>query len=160
MAKFTKEDNSMWQKELGISSMNNIDSVTVNEIMEMPAPHIEELPLRDLQVILIALSRYKMFLVREIGLLKAKLDTRTRRLDIAVNLAAAKSNASSKDERRAYALSHDANVGELLTNIEEIEAKYSQLRNLPDAVQGFIDKIDRLEYRKANEYRTEEKLHD
>ncbi len=160
MSKFTKEKNDKWLQSIGIYSINNVDADLVGQILQMSSKELQSKELRELQLYLIALSRYKMYIIKETGFLKAKLDSRSKHLENSINIAASKSRAATREERRALAIQGDGEVGKLFDQIEELEAKYTQLRNLPDGIQSFIDKIDRLEYRKADELREEKHLND
>lgn len=155
-----KDELDKWQNEIGISAMDNIESSEVNKILSIPSGKLHSTDKKELQHYLIVLSRYKMFLLRELGVLKSKIDVYSDKLEQEISLSASKYNAPAKEERRALAIQNDKVVQEYRERLEEVQIKHTQLKHLPDGIQEFINKIDRLEYRKANEHKEEGKIND
>ncbi len=154
------EELTQWQNRTGLSKVTNMESSIVNEILTTPSNVFLAKSPRDLQKDLIVLSRYKMFIIKEIGLVKSKLDLFNRKLEHQINLTASKQNAQAKDERRALATQHDEKASGYMKDIEGLEIKYNQLKAFPDGIQGFIDNLRRLEWEKSEEIKAENKIND
>ncbi len=165
MTKDTNKDNRFnkiieWQAKMGISAITNVDESEVNTILSLNSNKIFSMDVRKLQYYLLVLSRYKLYILKELGILKSRIDILSRKLEVTIDAAASKYSAQAKNERRALAMQHNDQVGVLMEKLEAEEIKYTQLKNLPDGIQSFIDKIDRVEYRKSNEKKVEDRIND
>lgn len=149
-----------WQDSTGLSRLKNIESSEVFKILEMPSSTLIVTDVRELQRYLIILARYRMFLAKELGDLKSKLDLNNRRLNHRIDLVSSRQIAHTGPERRALAIQTDDKVGEYMRKVTEYEEKYNKLRGFPDAVQEFINQISRLEYRLSNEKKVEDNIRD
>lgn len=155
-----KEEINKWRNDTGIVNIKNIDSSDVNKILEMPSRQLASMDAKELQHFLIVLSRYKMFLVKNLGELRSQLEFYNELLENQISLSSSRQHANTKEERRALAIKSDSKIGEYSEKISCIKIKYNELFGIPDAIQTFIDSINRLEYRKANNLKMEGKLHD
>ena len=151
---------SKWQEEIGLSRITNIDDSEVNKILDKSSTALLWTEPRDLQFYLIVLARYRMFLIKEIGVLKSKIDYYVGKLETQISGSASRQNAPTKEERRALANQNDPKVEEITNKLELLQIKYTQLKDMPNGLQEFINKIDRLEHRKTQEMEAEGKLKD
>ncbi len=154
------EELTQWQNKIGLSKVTNMESEHVNQILTTSSDVFLAKSPRDLQKDLIVLARYRMFIIKEMGLVKSKLDLYNRKLEYQINLTASKQNAPAKDERRALATQHDEKASGYMKEIENLEIKYNQLRSFPDGIQGFIDNLRRLEWEKSEEIKAESRIND
>lgn len=149
-----------WQNEIGISNITNMESSIVNKILLSPTQTFFAKSARDLQKDLIVLARYRMFIMREVGIIKSQLDCYNRKLEQRIGLIASQQNAQAKEERRALAIQHDDKAGEYMVKINTLEIKYNQLKPISEGIQEFINKLHRLEWEKSEEEKTENKIRD
>ena len=151
-----KEKYLKWVEETGIGHIKNIDAPEINSILEKPSREFDNSTPETLRHYMVVMQRYRLFLIREIGILRSKIDILNRRIEVQVSATASKYQAASQSERKALAYQSDPKIVDWLEELEDCQTKYSQIVGLPEGLQGFIDKIDRIEYRKCFKDRTED----
>ena len=145
-----REQIEEWQSTMGINAISK-DTSEVSKILAMAPSEVEGSSVGELRHYLLTLSYYKVFLVWQVGQIKSYVDYYGSKLNYKCDSLSGTYQAYSREERQALAIKNDPQLLTIFDKLQEYQLKYNQLRNLPDAIQVLMDKIDRLEFRKSKE---------
>lgn len=132
---------------INIKSANGRVEEIINEMPE----DIRKLNLRELELALMCLSQYALFLTNELSRTKARSRFLKTKFDDRLAQIMNTIQGKSKDERILKARNSDKKLADIFYLLEEQEEKKERLENLPMSINIFLNTVKNVYFRKQND---------
>jgi hypothetical protein len=146
-----KEEISKWTKMSGLDMIDRPSEDVLRRALELYDVGAEKLTMSDLDLMILALSNYLIYINLEIG----KLTANTNYLEDALTKQCTplSSNYTARHfaERRAIALQKNPKLKEIDDQLIKEKFKLDTIRPVADAIRTKVDSLRRVYDRKARE---------
>jgi len=123
----------------------------VEEILNNSPNNLRKLSLEELEIVLMCLSQYALFLTNELSKIKARCRYIKTRFDDRLAQVVNTIQGKSKDERILKARKSDKELSDIFYQLEEQEEKKERLENIPMSINVFLSTVKNVYFRKQND---------
>jgi hypothetical protein len=146
-----KEEISAWRKGMGFDYIKRPAEDKLAAVFEVSSQMLDNIPLAELDDMLLILSNYYVFLGSEMGRISASIVFLTDSLKHSVAKKSSRMEGGTAMERHALIVAKDEELSVLNRKLIAANSKREMLQPIYDSIKIKIDSLKRVYFRRTSE---------